>query len=287
MNYPAYETLDLSVNDGIAVLKLNRPTKFNAMSMKMRRELGDCLLVIADDTDVRVVVLTGAGSAFCSGGDINDFQGNSSETMHTIMGRTSHRWFRAFWNLPQPVIAAVNGPAAGGGANFALACDMAWASTSAYFCQSFMEIGLMPDLGGAFLLPRLVGPMRAKELALFGDRIAATDAAAMGLINGVFAPEQLMDEVMERAARLAARPASAVSLTKRIMNRAFEASMETILDEEHAAQSFLFSTQANRVGVDRFLAVRGKGRGQPPVGPVTQGDTQCLANTLKSSSSVK
>jgi 2-(1,2-epoxy-1,2-dihydrophenyl)acetyl-CoA isomerase len=265
MNYPAYETLDLTVNDGIAVLRLNRPEKLNAMSMKMRRELGDCFFAIADDTDIRVVVLTGAGSAFCAGGDINDFQGNSSETMHTIMGRTSHRWFRAFWNLPQPVIAAVNGPAAGGGCNLALACDLAYASSSAYFCQTFMEIGLMPDLGGAFQLPRLVGPMRAKELALFGDRVAAPEAAAMGLINAVFAADRLMDEVMQRAARLSARPASAVSLTKRIMNRAFEASMETILDEEHAAQSFLFSTEANRLGVERFLTARGKGSVQPPV----------------------
>lgn len=260
MIYPAYETFGLRCQDGVAVLTLNRPDKFNAMSMQMRRELGDCFLAMAEDTDTRVLVLTGAGAAFCAGGDINDFQGNSSETMHTVMGRVSHRWFRAFWNLPQPVLGAINGAAAGGGCNFALACDMVYASESAYFCQTFMEIGLMPDLGGAWLLPRLIGPARAKEFALFGDRMQAREALALGLVNGVFAPDQLMDEVMRRAVRLAARPASAVSLTKRMMNRSFEASMETVLDEELAAQSFLFSTEANRVGVQRFLGARGPNR---------------------------
>jgi 2-(1,2-epoxy-1,2-dihydrophenyl)acetyl-CoA isomerase len=251
-----FETLDVRVDQMICTVTLNRPKRLNAMSLKMRRELGDCFAAIADDTAIHVVVLTGAGAAFCSGGDINDFSGKTSEEMHTLMARTSHRWFRSFWNLPQPVIAAVNGAAAGGGCNLALACDLVYTSDAAYFCQTFMEIGLVPDLGGAFLLPRLIGPARAKELAFFGERVTGAQAAAMGLVNAVFEPSRLMDEVMARARRLAARPASAVSLMKRMMNRAFESSMEAVLDDELAAQSFLFGTADNRAGVGRFLAAR-------------------------------
>jgi 2-(1,2-epoxy-1,2-dihydrophenyl)acetyl-CoA isomerase len=187
--------------------------------------------------------------------------------MHTIMGRTSHRWFRAFWNLPQPVIGAINGAAAGGGANLALACDLVYAAEPAYFCQTFMEIGLIPDLGGAYMLPRLVGPMRAKELALLGERTPATEAVTLGMINAVFPADRLMTEVMGRAQRIAARPAAAATLVKRIMNRAFEESMETILDQELAAQSYLFGTEANRAGVERFLGARGTARKPgPPTG---------------------
>jgi len=186
----SYEALDVQTRDGVCTVTLNRPEKFNAMSLPMRRELGDCFHEIAADTDIKVVVLTGAGDAFSAGGDINDFHGRAEE-MHTLMGRISHRWFRAFLNLPQPVIAAVNGAAAGGGCNLALACDLVYASESAYFAQTFREIGLVPDLGGAFSLPRLVGLARAKEMALLGERIDARKAAEMNLIDGVFSAEQL------------------------------------------------------------------------------------------------
>lgn len=251
----SYETLDVKTRDGICTVTMNRPDKFNAMNVQMRRDLGDLFIALADDVGVRVIVLTGAGKAFSAGGDINDFHGNSEE-MHTLMNRTSHRWFRAFWNLPQPVIAAVNGPAGGGGANLALACDLVYAAESAYFTQTFLEIGLVPDLGGAFLLPRLVGPARAKEMALLGERIGAKAAVDMGLVNKVFAQDELMPEVERRAAHIAARSAVAVSLTKRMINRAMESSMEAVLDDELAVQSFLFGTEANRRGVEHFLSVR-------------------------------
>lgn len=249
------ETLDVATRDGICTVTMNRPDKLNAMNFTMRRELGDCFNAIADDTAVRVVVLTGAGSAFSAGGDINDFK-NSQEELHTLMGRTSHRWYRALWNLPQPVIAAVNGAAGGGGANLALGCDLVYASETAYFAQTFLEIGLVPDLGGVFTLPRLVGPQRAKEMALLGQRIHAAEAERLGMVNAVFAPDQLMREVQWRAEHIAARSASAVTQTKRMMNRAFENSMEGVLDQELAVQSFLFGTDASVSGVRRFLSAR-------------------------------
>jgi 2-(1,2-epoxy-1,2-dihydrophenyl)acetyl-CoA isomerase len=177
-----------------------------------------------------------------------------------LMGRISHRWFRSFLALPQPVIAAVNGAAGGGGCNLALGCDLVYASENAYFVQTFLEIGLVPDLGGAFTLPRLVGLARAKEMALLGERIPAMRARSLGLVNDVFPAEKLLPEVLERARRIAAKSAPAVSLTKRIMNRSFESSMEAILDDELATQSFLFSTTESQEGVRRFLGQRGAGR---------------------------
>lgn len=253
-----FETLHVETRDGICTVTMSRPDKLNAMNFKMRRELGDCFGDIADDTAIRVVILTGAGKAFSAGGDINDFQ-NSQEDLHTLMGRTSHRWYRALWNLPQPVIAAVNGAAGGGGANLALGCDLVYASEEAYFAQTFLEIGLVPDLGGVFTLPRLVGPARAKEMALLGERVPAAEAERIGLVNAVFAPADLMAQVQRRAEHIAARSASAVTQTKRMINRSFETSMEGVLDQELAVQSFLFGTDASTSGVRRFLAARAKG----------------------------
>jgi enoyl-CoA hydratase/carnithine racemase len=257
---PDFTTLRVESSDGICTVTMNRPDKFNAMNVEMRRELGDCFDAIAQDTSIRVVVLTGAGRAFSAGGDINDFRSQTPDDLHRMMQRVSHRWFRAFWNLPQPVIGAINGPAGGGGCNLALACDLVYASESAYFVNTFMEIGLVPDLGGGFTLPRLVGLARAKEMALLGDRIPAQRAFAMGLVNDVFAPDALMGEVMARAQRLAARSPEAATLAKRMLNRSFEMPMEAILDDELAIQSFLFNTAASREGVGRFLDARGNGR---------------------------
>ncbi len=254
-----YETLDVKTRDGICTVTMNRPDKFNAMNVQMRRELGDCFRIIGADTGIRVVILTGSGKAFSAGGDINDFKGTTDE-LHALMGRISHHWFKAFWNLPQPVINAVNGPAGGGGCTLALAGDLIYASEKAYFVNTFLEIGLVPDLGGLFTLPRLIGAARAKEMAMLGERWSAQTAQQMGLINGVFAPDQLMAEVQKRAEHLAARSASALTQTKRIINRSFESSMEAVLDQELAAQSFLFGTEASKGGVDHFLSVRADSR---------------------------
>jgi len=253
-----FETLTVeTTSDGICTVTMNRPDKFNSMNLVMRREFGDLFLDIANDTGIKVVVLTGAGKAFSGGGDINDFQ-NSQEDLHTLMGRVSHRWFKAFWALPQPVIGAINGVAGGGGCDLALACDLIYASEKASFVHTFLEIGLVPDLGGGFLLPRLIGPARAKEMALLGERVRADKAMRMGLVCDVFPHEQLMAEVMKRAKHLAARSASAITQTKRMMNRSFESSMEAVLDQELAMQSFLFGTAASQAGVHRFLHARDK-----------------------------
>jgi 2-(1,2-epoxy-1,2-dihydrophenyl)acetyl-CoA isomerase len=247
-----WETLRLSVDDGVAELTLNRPDRLNAMSRTMRRELGDCFLWLQGCEEIRSLIVTGAGSAFCAGGDINDFRATPEE-LHTLMGRLSHRWFKALWALPQPVVMAVNGIAAGGGANLAVSGDIVVAAETAAFKQTFQKIGLVPDLGGAFLLPRLVGLARAKEMALLGDTIDAAEAWRLGLVNRVVPADRLMAEARGIARRLADLPPKAATLTKRMMNRGFEQSMESILDDEWMAQSFLFGTTASQEGVSAFL----------------------------------
>lgn len=251
-----WETLNVSVDEGIARVAFNRPEKLNAMNRTMRLELTACFEAIGQDADIRCVVVTGEGDAFSAGGDINDFK-SSPQELHSLMGRVSHRWFKALWTLPQPVIAAVNGVAAGGGCNVALACDFVVACEEASFVHTFMNIGLVPDLGGMFVLPRLVGLQKAKEFALLGRRLSAAEAHEIGLVNFVTGRDELEDQVNALAHRLAALPPSAVTLTKRIMNRSFESSMEGVLDSEWMAQSFLFGTQESRAGIADFL---GKGK---------------------------
>lgn len=247
-----WTTFALTREDAVATMTFTRPDKLNAMSKTMRVEMGDVFDMLARDGSVRCIVMTGQGRAFSAGGDINDFRGTHEE-LHDLMGRVSHRWFRAFWALPQPVVMAVNGIAAGGGANLALAGDIVVAAHGAAFAQTFQKIGLVPDLGGAFLLPRLVGPQRAKEMALLGDKLPAEEAYKMGLVNRVVDPADLMEEAMTIARRIAAISPKAATLTKRMMNRSFEQSMEATLDDEWMAQSFLFSTTESREGVDAFL----------------------------------
>jgi len=247
-----WETFLLTLEDGVCTMTLNRPDRLNAMNRTMRRELGDCFLEMAGLEEVRCLILTGAGRAFSAGGDINDFR-SGPQNLHALMGRVSHRWFKALWALPQPVIGAVNGVAGGGGCNLALGCDLVFASEEASFVQTFLKIGLVPDLGGAFLLPRLVGLHKAKELALLGERIDAPTALGLGLVNRVCPPETLLPEAREAARRLAAGSPSAITLTKRMMNRSFESSMEAVLDQEWMAQSYLFGTPESRDGVARFL----------------------------------
>ncbi len=249
-DYPAERVLRIT---------FDRPETFNSVDAETHTQMTDMWLDIDRDPDINAVIVTGAGKAFSAGGDINDFKGTTDE-LHALMGRISHHWFKAFWNLPQPVINAVNGPAGGGGCTLALAGDLIYASDNAYFVNTFLEIGLVPDLGGLFTLPRLIGPARAKEMALLGERLPAHTAAQMGLINAVYAQDQLMAEVQKRAEHLAARSASAITQTKRIINRSFESSMEAVLDQELAAQSFLFGTDASKSGVDYFLKVRADSR---------------------------
>jgi 2-(1,2-epoxy-1,2-dihydrophenyl)acetyl-CoA isomerase len=257
MTTPTYDTLRLEVEDAVAVVTLDRPDTLNLMTLDMRDELGDCFDHLRSRVDVRAVVVTGAGEAFSAGGDVKDFVGTSPEGMHDLMRRRSHRWFANLWSLPQPTIAAVNGIAAGGGANLVLACDLIVASERARFGETFVRLALVPDLGGAFLLPRVVGLHRAKELAFTGAVLDAEEARAMGLFTRVVPHDRLLDEAGALAAELARRPPHTISAAKALINRSFESSMDEVLQQELYAQSFLFATAAHREALDRFLGRSG------------------------------
>lgn len=253
LNTLIFETLLLEFKAGIATVTLNRPKALNAMSVTMREELGACFEQLRYDKRVRAVVITGAGKAFCVGGDVNDFDGTDAEELHDLMRYKSHRWFSSVWNLPQPTIAAVNGTAAGGGANLALACDFVVASTAARIGETFVRVGLVPDLGGLFILPRIVGMQRAKQLCFGGKVLDAEEALAMGLFTEVVRPKQLLARARDIAVNIAKAPVKTIAATKAMLNRSFEYSMEDMLQLELFVQSFMFATSDHREALDAFL----------------------------------
>jgi 2-(1,2-epoxy-1,2-dihydrophenyl)acetyl-CoA isomerase len=252
-----FETLVVAVTDSVALVRLARPEALNTMSLTMREELATCFVELQDDADVRAIVITAEGRAFSAGGDMKEFQERTPEEMHDLMRDKSHRWFEALWRTSKPTIAAVNGVAAGGGINLALACDFIVASENATFGQTFVRVGLLPDLGGLFLLPRDVGLHRAKALCLTGDLLSAAEAHELGLVYEVVADDDLLDEALALASRLAAGSDRAYAAIKSMLNRSFELSMDEMLRYELYAQSFLFTTGAYEHRRDAFLTRSG------------------------------
>jgi 2-(1,2-epoxy-1,2-dihydrophenyl)acetyl-CoA isomerase len=256
-----WETLRCEARDAVAVLTLHRPEALNTMNLAMREELYECVDELRAEPSVRAVVITGAGEAFSAGGDMNDFVGRSPEQMHGLMSERSHRWFRALWELPLPTIAALNGVAAGGGANLVLACDVVLASERARLGETFVKVGLMPDLAGLFMLPRTIGLHQAKALALTAELIDAQRLKELGIARAVVPAGELIDEAVALARRLAELPAQAYAATKRLLNGSFEMTIEQVLQQELYAQSFLFSTDDHRELRDAFLGGRDRAEG--------------------------
>ena len=251
----AYETIDFKADGGIARITLNRPDRLNSFTAHMHGELRDALNSLGD---ARVVILTGAGRGFCAGQDLNDRAVAPGESVD--LGVTVETcWnplIRQLTTLPQPVIARVNGVAAGAGANVALACDLVVAAKSAKFIQSFSAIGLIPDSGGTWLLPRLVGQSRALGLALTGDPLPATAAAEWGLIWKAVDDEALDREVDALAAKLASLPPLGLAEIKKMIRSTWSRSLDQELDEERDAMRRLGFTADYREGVAAFLEKR-------------------------------
>jgi 2-(1,2-epoxy-1,2-dihydrophenyl)acetyl-CoA isomerase len=251
----AYETIDFKADGPIARITLNRPDRLNSFTVQMHEELRDALGNLAD---ARVIILTGAGRGFCAGQDLNDRAVASGGPVD--LGETvTQCWnplVRTLTSLPQPVIARVNGVAAGAGANIALACDIVVAARSAKFIQSFSAIGLIPDSGGTWILPRLVGQARALGLALTGDPLAAEKAAEWGLIWKAVEDDSLDAEVDAIAGKLASLPPLGLAAIKEMIRTSWQYSLDEELERQAGTMRRLGFTEDYREGVAAFLEKR-------------------------------
>ncbi len=251
-----YATLRYDVADAIATVTLDRPDARNALDATMKRELLDAFRAIARDRFVRVAILRGAGPAFCSGQDLREASGADAPDLAEIVRDAYNPLILAMRRLEKPIVAAVNGVAAGAGASLALGCDIRVASETASFLFSFGRVGLVPDTGATWLLPRLIGPGRAAQLMLLGEPLAAEEALRWGLVAQVVPASDLAAEARAIAARLAGMAPRALALTKRALNRALESTFEEALDYEASLQGIAGRTADYREGVAAFVSKR-------------------------------
>ena len=246
----ASETITVDMADGVATVTLNRPDSLNALNAAMRRELLAAFKGFARNDAVRAVILTGEGRGFCSGADL---RGDDSERdFRRVLEREYNPLVRAIRDLPKPVIAAVNGVAAGAGVSLALACDLVYAAEEARFIQAFVRIGLVPDSGSTRTLVRALGRHRASQLMFTGDPLPAAEAQAAGLVSGVVPADALMATVNEAAGRLAAAPTRAIGLAKRSITAAEDASLDESLTLEAQLQDLAGRTEDHAEGVAAF-----------------------------------
>jgi enoyl-CoA hydratase/carnithine racemase len=254
-----YEQIDITEDNGITTITLNRPEKLNALAGHMRRDLAEALEAAGSDRAVQVVVLTGVGRAFCSGGDVAAMaeliERRDADEFSRLLG-SGRRVVTAIRHMTKPVIASINGPAFGAGFNLALACDLRIASSNATFCQSFAKVGLHPDWGGTYFLPRLVTPNKACELFFLGNTIDAEEAQRLGLINFVVEPSELEAETRKLAERLRDAPAIAIGAAKQAVYRSQYADLEEMLRYETEAQMRCFDSDDGAEGVRAFLEKR-------------------------------
>jgi 2-(1,2-epoxy-1,2-dihydrophenyl)acetyl-CoA isomerase len=255
----SYQTIAFETSDGIARLTLNRPDRLNSFNTAMHAEVQDALHAVGRDSPARVLVITGAGRGFCAGQDLGDrvvAPGGKPPDLGPSIERGYKPLILALRRLPLPVIAAVNGVAAGAGANIALACDLVIAARSASFVQAFSKIGLVPDSGGTWLLPRLVGHARAMGLALLGEKLPAEQAAQWGLIWRCVDDAELASEVDALARQLAAAPTRGLARTKQAMLEGWSRTLEQQLDAERDHQQELGHSADYAEGVAAFMEKR-------------------------------
>ncbi len=242
--------------DGIMTLVLNRPESYNAINEQMKKELNDALKDASRDPSVRCVVIRGAGEkAFCSGQDLKEHQGQK-RSLRESLERSYNPIIRKIREMEKPVIAMINGVAAGAGCSLALACDMRIMASTAKLIEVFVRIGLVPDSGSHWFLPRLAGMARAFEYAATGRDITADEAERVGLVNRVVPPDQLEPVTMDLARTLAVAPTRAIGLIKRTLNKALTSDLDALLDYEAMIQEIASQTEDHKEGVQAFLEKR-------------------------------
>jgi 2-(1,2-epoxy-1,2-dihydrophenyl)acetyl-CoA isomerase len=258
----AYNTIEFDINEGVATLTLNRPRALNSFTIEMHAEVREVIQQVIDETSIRCLVITGAGRGFCAGQDLGD-RSVTTDGGTADLGESVEKYYNplihSIMNLPKPVICAVNGVAAGAGSSIALACDIVLAARSASFIQIFCKIGLVPDSGGTWNLPRAVGLARAKGLALLGDRLPAETAEEWGLIWKCMDDDVLQQEAQKMARYFASQPTRALGLIKKLLN---ESGSNTLIEQtglEKEAIQELGQSENYREGVAAFMEKR------PPV----------------------
>ncbi len=249
-------TVLFTKENGVGYITLNRPEKYNSfnreMALAFQQHLDDC----ENDEAVRCIYVSGAGKGFCAGQDLSEATDPQGPELEAIVREHYNPIIRRLRKIEKPIIAAVNGVAAGAGANIALACDIVLAANSATFIQAFSKIALIPDSAGTFILPRLVGMQRGLALTMLGDKVTAEEAVAMGMIYKSFADESFEQETKKIAATLAQMPTKGLGLTKRLINETWNNTLEQQLDREKELQVEAGATYDFKEGVNAFLEKR-------------------------------
>jgi len=254
-----FDNIEFAIDAGVATLTLNRPKSLNSFTVAMHAEIRVAMQQVTDDPAIRCLVITGAGRGFCAGQDLGDRASNGAGDVPDVGASVEKNYnplILSIMNLPKPVICAVNGVAAGAGASLALACDIVLAARSASFIQVFCKIGLIPDSGGTWNLPRAVGLARAKGLALLGDRLNAETAEAWGLIWKCVDDDALMDEAQKMARHFATQPTRALGRIKRLLQGSLSNTLPEQLALEQQAMHELGQSDDYREGVAAFLEKR-------------------------------
>lgn len=247
-----YKALKYEVKDHTAYISLNRPDRFNAFNDDQSYELQDALKQVKRDADVRVVVLTGEGKAFCSGQDLKDIAGKKNRSLSDSLYKRYNPIIKAMRELPKPIIGRINGVAAGAGCSLALACDFVVAAENASFIEVFINVGLVLDSGSSYFLPRLVGSNRAFELATMGNKVKAVQALEWGMINRVAPLEELDDEVQKVVDYYKNAPTKAIGLMKKMLNKSFHSDLDEMLQYEAYCQEIAGNSNDYKEGVGAF-----------------------------------
>jgi len=250
-------SIELKIENKIAFITLNRPDVFNSFNREMALSMQETLDNCANDTNVRAIVITGNGKAFCAGQDLKEVTDpNLNPGFRKILEEHYNPIIQKIRNIEKPIIGAVNGVAAGAGANIALACDIVLASENASFIQAFSKIGLVPDSAGTFFLPRLIGFQKASALMMLGDKVSAHEAEKLGMVYKVIATENFIDEVTKLAETIAQMPTKAIGLTKRLLNQSMTNNLEQQLALESNLQIEASSSNDYKEGVTAFVEKR-------------------------------
>ena len=244
------------IKNQVATLTLNRPEKYHSFIREMALDLQEKLEICKNDNNIRAIVITGTGKAFCAGQDLAEATDPNGPELQKIVNEHYNPIIRQIRNIEKPIIAAVNGVAAGAGASIALCCDIVIAKESAVFIQAFSKIGLVPDSGATFFLPRLIGFQKASALMMNADPISATEAERLGMIYKVVEESKFEDEIKSFSEKLAKMPTKGIGLTKKLLNQSINNSLDQQLHEEEIAQTIAGKTNDYKEGVSAFLEKR-------------------------------